>query len=161
LLWACLAGSATAEVSVPPQWNQPAPQHAGAAHARVQHSPYRPERFAGRAGTYYRVVWGLDSLTVKWAESGEVIRFSYQVLDPQKAKVLNDKRLEPSLVDPQAGIKLVVPAMENVGQLRQTAPPESGKSYWVIFSNKGRLVKRGDHVNVVIGEFHADGLIVD
>jgi hypothetical protein len=100
-------------------------------------------------------------LTVKWAESGEVIRFSYQVLDPQKAKVLNDKRLEPSLVDPQAGIKLVVPAMENVGQLRQTAPPESGKSYWVIFSNKGRLVKRGDHVNVVIGEFHADGLIVD
>jgi hypothetical protein len=161
LLWACLVGSATAEVSVPPQGNQPAPQHAGAAHARVQHSPYRPERFAGRAGTYYRVVWGLDSLTVKWAESGEVIRFSYQVLDPQKAKVLNDKRLEPSLVDPQAGIKLVVPAMENVGQLRQTAPPESGKSYWVIFSNKGRLVKRGDHVNVVIGEFHADGLIVD
>jgi hypothetical protein len=29
------------------------------------------------------------------------------------------------------------------------------------FSNKGRLVKRGDRVNVVIGKFRADGLVVD
>ena len=124
-------------------------------------SRYRPDRFAGRAGTYYKVVWGVDSLGVKWAESGEVIRFSYRVLDADKAKVLNDKTNEPSLVDPQAGVKLVVPSMENVGQLRQSAPPEDGKSYWVVFSNKGRLVKRGDHVSVVIGAFHADGLVVD
>ena len=124
-------------------------------------SRYRPDRFAGRAGTYYKVVWGVDSLGVKWAESGEVIRFSYHVLDAVKAKVLNDKTNEPSLIDPQAGVKLVVPSMENVGQLRQSAPPEDGKSYWVVFSNKGRLVKRGDHVSVVIGTFHADGLVVD
>jgi hypothetical protein len=118
-------------------------------------SRYRPERFAGRAGTYYRVVWGVDALAVK------VIRFTYRVLDADKAKVLNDKKNEPSLIDPQAGVKLVVPSMENVGQLRQSAPPENGKSYWMVFSNKGRLVKRGDHVSVVIGAFHADGLVVD
>jgi hypothetical protein len=29
------------------------------------------------------------------------------------------------------------------------------------FSNKGRPVKRGDRVSVVIGAFHADGLVVD
>jgi len=46
---------------------------------------YRPDRFAGRAGTYYKMVWGVDSLAVK----------------------------------------------------------------------------RGDHVSVVIGAFHADGLVVD
>lgn len=124
-------------------------------------SRYRPDRFAGRAGTYYRTVWGVDSLVVKWGESGEVIRFSYRVLDANKAQVLNDKKLEPSLIDPQAGVKLVVPSMENVGQLRQSAPPESGKAYWMVFSNKGRLVKRGDHVSVVIGTFQADGLVVD
>jgi hypothetical protein len=122
---------------------------------------YRPERFAGRAGVYYRVVWGVDSLAVKWGESGEVIRFSYRVLDADKAKILNDRKLEPSLIDPRAGVKLVVPAMENVGQLRQSAPPENGKAYWMVFSNKGRLVKRGDHVSVVIGAFKADGLVVD
>ena len=110
---------------------------------------------------YYRMVWGVDSLGVKWGESGEVIRFTYRVLDADKAKVLNDKKFEPSLIDPQAGVKLVVPSMENVGQLRQSAPPENGKSYWMVFSNKGRLVKRGDHVSVVIGTFRADGLVVD
>jgi hypothetical protein len=129
--------------------------------APARHSPYRPDRFAGRASTYYRVIWGVDSLGVKWAESGEVIRFTYRVLEPAKAQALNDKKSEPSLIDPTAGVKLVVPSMENVGQLRQTAPPEAGKSYWIVFSNKGRLVKRGHHVSVVIGAFHADGLVVD
>jgi hypothetical protein len=124
-------------------------------------SRFRPDRFAGRAGSYYRLVWGVDTLEVKWGESGEVIRFSYRVLDADKAKILNDKKFEPSLIDPQAGVKLVVPSMENVGQLRQSAAPENGKSYWMVFSNKGRLVKRGDHVAVVIGAFHADGLVVD
>jgi hypothetical protein len=124
-------------------------------------SPYRPDRFAGRAGEYYRLVWGVDSLAVKWTESGEVIKFTYQILDPEKAKVLNDKKNEPSLIDPQAGVKLVVPSLEKVGQLRQSSTPEAGKTYWMAFSNKGRLVKRGDHVIVVIGRFRADGLVVD
>jgi hypothetical protein len=124
-------------------------------------SKYHPDRFAGRAGQYYRLIWGVDSLTVKWTESGEIIRFSYRVLDPDKAKALNDKKSEPSLNDPRAGVSLVVPSMEQVGQLRQSADPEEGKSYWMAFSNKGRLVKRGDRVNVVIGQFHADGLVID
>ncbi len=124
-------------------------------------SHYRPDRFAGRAGEYYRMIWGVDSLAVKWTESGEIIRFSYRALDAAKAKALNDKKSEPSLNDPRAGVSLVVPSMEQVGQLRQSADPEEGKSYWMAFSNKGRLVKRGDRVNVVIGAFHADGLVVD
>jgi hypothetical protein len=124
-------------------------------------SRYQPDRFAGRAGSYYRLIWGVDSLRVKWVESGEVLRFTYRVLDPSKAQALNDKKNEPVLIAPEAGVKLVVPSMENVGQLRQSAPPEEGKAYWIVFSNKGRLVKRGAHVNVVIGAFHADGLVVD
>lgn len=124
-------------------------------------SRYQPNRFAGRAGEYYRLVWGVESLSVKSAESGEVIRFNYRVLDANKAKTLNDKKAEPFLIDPRAGVKLVVPSLEKVGQLRQSSTPEAGKSYWMAFSNKGRLVKRGDRVNVVIGKFHADGLVVD
>jgi len=71
-------------------------------------SKYRPDRFAGRAGEYYRLIWGVDSLGVKWTESGEIIRFSYRALDPVKAKALNDKKSEPSLIDPRAGVSLVV-----------------------------------------------------
>jgi hypothetical protein len=52
--------------------------------------------------------------------------------------------------------------MEKVGQLRQ-APHEldAGKSYWMAFSNSGRLLKRGDRVDIVIGDFHAQGLLVE
>lgn len=113
------------------------------------------------ADMYYGAIWGVDSLRVKYAESGEMIRFSYRVLDAEKAKTLNDKKNEPSLIDPKAGVKLVVPSMEKVGKLRQTSTPQAGKMYWMAFSNKGRLVKPGDHVNVVIGNFQANGLIVE
>jgi hypothetical protein len=134
----------------------PAPTKAPAPAARNL-----PDRFAGRAGAYYKVIWGIDTLRVKWTESGEVVRFSWRVLDAEKAHVLNDKKVEPSLIDPQAGVGLVVPTMEKIGQLRQSAPPEVGRSYWMAFSNKGLRVKRGDRVNVVIGPFRAEGLVVD
>ena len=83
------------------------------------------------------------------------------MLDPEKAKTLNEKQFEPSLIDPQAGVSLVVPTMDKIGKLRQSSTPEAGKSYWMAFSNKGRLVKRGHRVSVVIGKFRADGLVVD
>lgn len=127
----------------------------------VAGSHYQPEHFPRRAELHYNLVWGVDSLSVKWTESGEVIRFSYHVLDPEKAKTLNDKKNEPSLIDAKAGVRLVVPSLEKVGQLRQSSTPQAGKVYWMAFSNKGRLVKRGDHIDVVIGQFRAEGLVVE
>jgi hypothetical protein len=112
------------------------------------------------AREYYQLMWGIDSLAVKSAESGEIIKFTYRVLDPNKAKVLNDKKNEPKLDDPTAGVSLVIPELEKVGKLRQSSTPIAGKVYWMAFSNKGRHVQPGHHVNVVIGTFHADGLIV-
>lgn len=109
---------------------------------------------------YYALMWGVDSLAVKSVESGEIIRFTYRVLDAEKAKVLNDKKNEPSLIDPGAGVSLVIPSLEKVGKLRQSSTPQAGQVYWMAFSNKGRYVKPGHRVNVVIGNFRADGLIV-
>lgn len=110
---------------------------------------------------YYKTVWGVDSLAVKLTESGQIIKFTWRVLDPVLAKPLSNKEAQPSLIDPQAGVSLVVPSMENIGMLRQASTPEEGKVYWMAFSNKGRMVKKGHRVNVVIGQFHADGLAVD
>ena len=131
------------------------------APATVAPSRYKPDRFAGRAGKYYQLIWGVDALSVKLVESGEVVRFSYRVLDAVKARALNDKNSEPSLIDPRARVSLVIPRMEKIGQLRQTGTPEAGKAYWMAFSNKGRPVKKGDRVDVVIGQFRAQGLVVD
>jgi hypothetical protein len=134
----------------------PAPPAASAAPSR-----YQPSRIPKRAAALYGLVWGVESLRVKLVESGEIVRFSYSVVDPDKAKALNDKKFAPILIDPQAGVKLEVPTLDKVGQLRQSSTPEMGKSYWMAFSNKGRIVKRGDRVNIVIGQFRAEGLQVD
>lgn len=134
---------------------------AGAAPAPGTPTRYQPNRFSKRADMYFWGVWGIDSPSVKLVESGEIIRFSYRVLDPEKAKALNDKKSVPSLIDPQAGVKLVVPSVDQVGQLRQVSAPEAGRSYWMAFSNSGRLVKHGDRVNVVVGPFRAEGLVVE
>ena len=127
-------------------------------------TPYRnqPPRTAKRAAAVYEAFWGIDALSVKAVESGVILRFSYRVLDPEKAKPLNDKKLNPLLVSPEKGIQLVVPSMEKVGQLRQ-APHElvAGQSYWMAFSNSGRLLKRGDRVDIVIGNFHANGVMIE
>jgi hypothetical protein len=148
----------------------PSPDHAAmagssakpaAAQPAARPQRHQPDRFAGRAGKYYQLVWGVDSLSVRWAESGEMIRFTYRVVDSNKAMALNDKKAEPSLIALRAGVSLVIPTMEQIGSLRQSGEPEQGKSYWMTFANKGRLVKRGDRVSVVIGQFRADGLVVD
>ena len=110
---------------------------------------------------YYQGAWGVGELRVKVAESGQIIRFNYRVLDPQKAAVLNDKKAEPELLDPQARVKLTIPQMEKVGKLRQSSTPKTGMTYWMAFSNPTLAVKRGHRVDVVIGSFRATNLIVE
>ena len=135
----------------------PAPARQPAAVVRANLAKHVPMQ----ALRYYEGVWGIDSLKVKYTESGEIIRFSYRVLQPEKAAALNDKKSEPSLIDPQAGVKLVVPQMEKIGQLRQSSTPIAGKQYWMAFSNSGRRVRPGHRVDVQIGNFHAQGLVVE
>lgn len=117
--------------------------------------------FPGRARPYFALNWGVDSFSVKAVEQGELIRFSYRVVDPDKAKAINDKTIEAFLIAPAAYAQLVVPSLEKVGKLRQSGTPEPGRVYWMAFSNPGRTVRRGDRVDVVIGQFHADGLVVE
>ena len=122
---------------------------------------YRPNQPSKRAGEYFGLIWGVEGLNVKAVESGALIRFSYRIVDPSKAGILNDKKVDAFLVAPALGVRLSVPSLEKVGQLHQGATEEAGKSYWMAFSNPRRTVKRGDHVNIVIGNFHADGLVVE
>lgn len=130
-------------------------------HAPRKRSPYSSLAVSNRARDYYRRTWGVDLLSTKLAESGQVVRFSYRILDPEKAKTLNDKKFNPVLIDEIAHVKLIVPSLEKVGELRQSSTPEAGKLYWMAFSNRGAPVKRGDRVSVAIGKFRADGLTIE
>jgi len=157
--------------SAPPQSSQNASKSASApATSAGATQPTTPapvwqgsqaNRLSRRAEMYYEGVWGVGELRVKTAESGELIRFNYRVLDPHKAAALNDKKVEPKLFDAQAGVSLVVPQMEKVGKLRQESTPKAGMTYWMAFSNPTRAVKHGHHVDVVIGSFRANNLVVE
>ncbi len=124
-------------------------------------SPYRSKGTSIHEQQFYQNLWGVDSFAAKTVEAGQMIRFSYRVVDAEKAKALNDKKAAPTLLDEKAHVQLVVPSMEKIGQLRQSSTPEVGKTYWMVFSNKGKFVRHGDRVKVIIGRFHADGLVVD
>jgi hypothetical protein len=143
--------------SAPPQASQnsskpaPAPAWQGSQLKHLSH----------RAEVYYETLWGIGDLHVKATESGELVRFNYRVVDPEKAAALNDKKVDPELIDSEAGVKLTVPQMEKVGQLRQSSTPKAGIVYWMAFSNPTRAVKRGHRVDVVIGQFKANGLVVE
>ena len=154
-------------VSAEPAGQSPAPAQSATpakAPAPAQPAPWQGSqlnRLSRRAETYYEGVWGVSELRVKVAESGELIRFNYRVLDPDKAAALNDKKTEPELLDPHAGVKLSIPQMEKVGKLRQSSTPKAGMTYWMAFSNPTLAVKRGDRVDVVIGSFRATNLVVE
>jgi hypothetical protein len=154
------ASPAAASASAPgPGASAAQPQRAGAA--RPAPTNHHQQKMTGRAGLYYTSAWGVDKLKVSSTMSGNLIRFSWRVTDPEKARILNDKRSTPALEAPRSNAVLQVPVMDKVGMLRQAPVPVVGQEYWMVFSNKGNLVRPGDRVNVVIGNFHADGLMVE
>jgi len=114
-----------------------------------------------RQGLYYKRNWGVEIIGVKPVSSGYMLSFKYRVLDPEKAKLLNDRQTRAFLRDEATGNVLSVPAMENVGELRTGAAPIADRTYFMIFGNPGKLVTSGSRVSVVAGAMHVDGLIVD
>jgi hypothetical protein len=105
--------------------------------------------------------FGVDHLRVRSISSGSSLEFRYRVVDPDKAQLLTDKRAKPVMIDQATGNKLEVPTMEKIGELRQTATPEQGREYWMVFANRGKLVRPGQRVDVIIGSFRAEGLTVE
>jgi hypothetical protein len=137
--------------------SQPASRFAPASLSVSRRQQVRSEH----AVTYYSAAWGLQDLAVRYTASGNLIRFSYKVVDPARAKPLFDKASQPVLFSQRSHAMLQIPVMDKVGPLRQANDLAPGKEYWMAFSNKGNLVRPGDRVNVIIGAFHADGLLVE
>lgn len=109
---------------------------------------------------YIKRTWGIDIDSVRLISSGYMLKFSYRVLEPDKAKPLNDKSNRPYLMDPASGVTLSVPALENVGEVRQSSTPLANHIYFMVFGNPGKIVQPGNRVSIAIGKFHVDGLVV-
>ncbi|MHC4676005.1 MAG: hypothetical protein ACYTBZ_26235 [Planctomycetota bacterium] len=120
------------------------------------------ERTTCEGKTTFEQQWGVQICGIRLSAADYMLDFRYRVIDPEKAKPLLSRQVKPYLVDQESGAKLIVPVPPKVGSLRQKSnEPIPGKIYFVLFSNPGRLVKPGNKVTVVIGDFSAEGLIVE
>ena len=135
------------------------PTSAASTHRKV--SPFRPTRMTEKACALYLAMWGVDRLRVASTNAGNLIRFSYRVVNPGQARALGDRGATPYLYGLRSRAVLQVPVMDKVGPLRQSTSPQAGQEYWMVFSNKGGLVRPGDRVDVRIGTFRAEGLMVE
>jgi hypothetical protein len=166
LLVCCLSFRAAGKASVPavghPQDPKPTQAPASASAGRSRTPGYLRSRSVPNANAVqiYRTVWGIEDIKVKVVASGALVLFSYRAVDPSKAKVINDDKSTPLLIDEASHAALQIPVLEQIGKLRQTNTPVSGRAYSMLFSNRGGYVKPGNRVSVVIGTFHLEGLIV-
>ena len=135
--------------------------NAASAPAGSKKSPYKPESLTRSGRDYYSAMQGVDELKVRRTNAGNLIRFSYRVTDPDKAMALSDRQVMPYLIGHSSHVVLQVPVVDKIGPLRQAMRPEANKEYWMVFSNKGDVVKAGERVSVIVGKFRIDGLRVD
>lgn len=135
------------------------PTSSPALSAATPRSPVAPKSQHG--ADFIRKRWGIDNIIVRSTASGSLIRFSYRVVDAEKAALINDKAKAPYLIEEKMGIALQIPQMEKVGQLRQTVKPENGREYWMAFSNRGKVIKPGSRVDIVVGSFRINDLVVE
>ena len=166
---ALLAGFLAASLGIPgahaQELRQGNPLPDQAAKRRPARKPkVKPETAASwhaRRGQFFQRNWGVELVDVRPVSSGYMLRFDYRVVDPTKAEVLSDRKAKPYLIDEATGTALAVPAMENIGELRQVAPLQTNRIYFMIFGNPGKLVKRGSRVTIVAGNFRAEGFVVE
>ena len=105
--------------------------------------------------------WGVEVASIRLTAHNHMIDYRYRVLDAEKAADLFKRQIKPQLIHQETGYALAVPDTAKVGPLRNSNTPQDGKIYWMFFGNAGDLVKAGDRVTVVIGDYRVEDLVVE
>ena len=105
--------------------------------------------------------WGVEITSLRRTAHGHMLDFRYRVLNAEKAAALFVRKTKPSLIHQASGKALAVPNTAKLGPLRNSNIPKAGRIYWMFFGNAGDLVKAGDKVTLVIGDFRAEDLVVE
>ena len=106
--------------------------------------------------------WGIQVSGLRLSAGGHMVDFRYRVTDPLKASKLGKPESKPALIDEATGTALLVPKTPKVGPLRQTSKQlDTGRIYWMLFANRGQVVKRGSRVTITIGDFRVEHLLVE
>jgi hypothetical protein len=114
-----------------------------------------------REKTYIKRKWGIEVMHVRQTAAGYMLEFRYRVLDPKKAKAVFVRRDKPVLTHIESGAQMIVPTPPTTGALPNSNEPIAGRTYWMFVANPGNLMKPGHRVDIEIGDFRVDRLIVE
>jgi hypothetical protein len=105
---------------------------------------------------------GIKPLGVLLTAAGTMLQFRYIVVDSKKSHPVFDRRNKTYLVDQASGAGFDMPPDTNLGSLRSSSRDQvTGKEYFIMFVNPGRLMKRGSKVSIVIGDHKLENLTVE
>ena len=105
--------------------------------------------------------FGVKISSVRTSAAGHVIDVRYEVLDAGKASALFARGIRPTLFDEASGRMLSVPSAPKTGPLRSGGRPMEGRTYFILFSNQGRVVQCGSRVALLFGDLEVNGLVVE
>jgi hypothetical protein len=105
--------------------------------------------------------WGIEVTSLRLTANDHMIDYRFRVLDTDKAASLFTRQVKPQLIHQETGRVLAVPDTAKVGPLRNSNTPQKDRIYWMFFGNAGNLVKPGDKITVVIGDFVLEDLVVE
>jgi hypothetical protein len=105
---------------------------------------------------------GIEIQAIRLSAGGYILDFRYKAIDPNKANILFSREIQPYLLHEATGRVITVPATTKIGPLRNTTnQPVAGKIYFMLFGNAGKLVKAGDKVTVIFGDYRMEHLTVE
>jgi hypothetical protein len=87
---------------------------------------------------------------------GGLVDLRYQVVDPDKAQALHDRRTPPALVEERSGLLVNSLLMDHAHE----GPQKVGVSYYLVFNNPGNWVRRGSMVTVLLGDAEVQHVVV-
>ena len=152
---------------------KPAPEPAKAASTAVA-APWQPPReIPSGSGRRSRVVtapapatledrWGIEVSTIRLSMADSIVDVRYKVLDEQKAAQLATGKTPAYILQKDTGARLIMPTPPKEGAFPPTAHLLTvGKIYFAAVSNQKGYLKRGDKVDVVIGDSRATNLTLE
>jgi hypothetical protein len=148
-----LVAAALLLLSFPSYASSPEPAFAGAASAAPVPSPTGCDDL--------RETWGIEVVRLFATASGAMLDFRFRVIDPERAAPLFAKGTKAFLVDERTNRASAVPGSPKTGPFRTTGRPEAGRTYYMVFSNMDRGVRRGDPVSIVVGDVLIPDLTVE
>lgn len=113
------------------------------------------------SATELRERFGIEFVALRDTAAGHMLDFRFRVVDLENALPFFREDVKPYLIDQKSGKSLNVPVPAKLGPMRPTGRnPKEGVTYWMFFGNPG-LVKPGDSVTIVIGDYRLENLVVE